>query len=99
MKRSSCVVPPAPTHDGPSSPAAPPPSVGAAPAKGADGVAAQPLPPAVAEALADPIVRALMEADHVDEAALRELIGRIVASLAAGVDCSHQANSPSFGAE
>jgi hypothetical protein len=99
MKRSSCVVPPDRTHDGPSSPDAPPPSVGAASAKGADGVAAQPLPPTVAEALADPIVRALMAADHVDEAALRGLIGRIAAWLAAGADCSRQANSPSIGAE
>jgi hypothetical protein len=38
-----------------------------------------------------------MEADHVDEAALRGLIGRIAARLGAGTDCSHQANSPSIG--
>jgi hypothetical protein len=82
MKRSSCVAPPDRTHDGLSSPGALPLSAGAAPAEGADGVAAQPLPPAVAEALADPVVRALVAADHVDEAALWRLIGRIAASLA-----------------
>jgi hypothetical protein len=36
-----------------------------------------------------------MAADHVDEAALRRLIGRI----AAGADCSCGANSPSGGLE
>ena len=47
--------------------------------------AAAPLPQAVAEALADPIVRALMAADRVDEAALEQLLRRAAARLAVGV--------------
>src|SRR5579863_6109594 len=39
----------------------------------------QPLPPAIAEALADPIVRALMAADGVDEVALKRLLRELVA--------------------
>jgi hypothetical protein len=38
-------------------------------------LAGRPLPRAVAEALADPIVRSLMAADGIDEAALRRLLG------------------------
>jgi hypothetical protein len=40
------------------------------------------LPPAVAAALADPIVRALMAADGVDEDALKRLLHELVARLA-----------------
>jgi hypothetical protein len=42
----------------------------------------QPLPPAIADALADPIVRALMAADRVDEGALKRLLGELVVRLA-----------------
>ncbi|HEY3919831.1 MAG TPA: hypothetical protein VGL83_18720 [Stellaceae bacterium] len=59
------------TPDEPASPDALPPSVGA-----------QPLPLAIAEALADPIVRALMAADGVDEDALKRLIRELIARLA-----------------
>jgi hypothetical protein len=59
------------THDEPKSPDALPPSVGA-----------QPLPPAIVAALADPIVRALMAADGVDEDALKRLLRELVARLA-----------------
>jgi hypothetical protein len=47
--------------------------------------AAEPLPRAVSEALADPIVRALMAADRVDEEALEQLLRRAAARLAVGV--------------
>jgi hypothetical protein len=56
------------------SPAAPTPS------PQASGL--QPLPPAIAEALADPIVRALMAADGVDEEALKQSLCELVARLA-----------------
>jgi hypothetical protein len=52
----------------------------------AEALAGRPLPRAVAEALADPIVRCLMAADGVDEGALKRLLGRIVEWLAAGLD-------------
>jgi hypothetical protein len=42
----------------------------------------QPLPPAIAQALADPIVRALMAADRVDADALTRLLRELVARLA-----------------
>ncbi|HEX4192237.1 MAG TPA: hypothetical protein VHY80_04025 [Stellaceae bacterium] len=48
----------------------------------AEVLAGRPLPRAVAEALADPIVRSLMAADGIDEAALRLLLGLVVARLA-----------------
>jgi hypothetical protein len=67
-------------------------------------LAGRPLPRAVAEALADPIVRSLMAADGIDEAALRRLLGRMVVRLASGLgirdedssgaDYSAQANEP-----
>jgi hypothetical protein len=80
---------PARPHDEPESPDAFPPSVGA-----------QPLPPAIAEALADPIVRALMAADGVDEDALKRLLHELVVRLAprfqpiTGPDYSRGANEP-----
>lgn len=59
-------------RDEPASPDALPPSVGALP-----------LPPAIADALADPIVRALMAADGVDEDALTRMLRELAARLAA----------------
>jgi hypothetical protein len=59
----------------------------------AEALTGRPLPRAVAEALADPIVRSLMAADGIDEAALRLLLGRMVVRLAARLGTGEEGSS------